>query len=56
MSKPELYVTLLVGPNCDTSAFAIRSTLEYFTTNYWNLLNYNTSFFLKRIVVHSLLN
>lgn len=38
MSKPELYVTLLVGPNCDTSAFAIRSTLEYFgamVTTHW---------------------
>jgi hypothetical protein len=30
MSRPELYVTLVVGPNCDMEAFAMRSTLEYF--------------------------
>ncbi|HHW36493.1 MAG TPA: delta-aminolevulinic acid dehydratase [Bacillales bacterium] len=30
MSKPELYVTLAVGPNCDGAAFALRSALEYF--------------------------
>lgn len=30
MSRPELYITLVVGPNCDIEAFAMRSTLEYF--------------------------
>lgn len=30
MSRPELYITIVVGPNCDMEAFAIRSTLEYF--------------------------
>lgn len=30
MSRPELYITLVVGPNCDMEAFAMRSTLEYF--------------------------
>lgn len=30
MSKPELYVRLVVGPNCDLESFALRSMLEYF--------------------------
>lgn len=30
MSKPSLYITLAVGPNCDLEAIAMRSTLEYF--------------------------
>ncbi|GGE70247.1 delta-aminolevulinic acid dehydratase [Priestia taiwanensis] len=30
MSKPERYISLIVGPNCETESFAIRSTLEYF--------------------------
>jgi hypothetical protein len=30
MSKPELYVSLVVGPNCETESSALRSTLEYF--------------------------
>ncbi|MEG0261108.1 MAG: delta-aminolevulinic acid dehydratase [Lysinibacillus sp.] len=30
MSKPELYVSLVVGPNCDMESYALRSTLEYF--------------------------
>ncbi|MGE6260472.1 delta-aminolevulinic acid dehydratase [Heyndrickxia sporothermodurans] len=30
MSKPNLYVSLVVGPNCDMESYALRSTLEYF--------------------------
>ncbi|MGY3189793.1 delta-aminolevulinic acid dehydratase [Lysinibacillus sp. TE18511] len=30
MSKPELYVSLAVGPNTGMEAHALRSTLEYF--------------------------
>uniref|UniRef100_UPI00402ACA6C delta-aminolevulinic acid dehydratase n=1 Tax=Bacillus sp. DX2.2 TaxID=3073452 RepID=UPI00402ACA6C len=30
MSKPEQYVSLVVGPNCESESFAIRSTLEHF--------------------------
>lgn len=30
MSRPELFVTLVVGENCDLSALALRSSLEYF--------------------------
>jgi len=30
MSRPELFITLVVGENCDMSAFALRSTLECF--------------------------
>lgn len=30
MSKPELYVSIAVGPDCDGAAFALRSALEYF--------------------------
>ncbi|RAL24077.1 delta-aminolevulinic acid dehydratase [Thermoflavimicrobium daqui] len=38
MSKPELNVALVTGPNCDMEAYAIRSTLEYFGARvftYW---------------------
>lgn len=30
MSKPELYVNLVVGPNCDFESMAIRAALESF--------------------------
>jgi hypothetical protein len=30
MSKPELYISLIVGPNCEWDSFALRSSLEYF--------------------------
>lgn len=30
MSRPEMYVSLVVGPNCDMESYAIRSALEYF--------------------------
>ncbi|MEH6942750.1 delta-aminolevulinic acid dehydratase [Bacillus sp. JJ722] len=30
MSKPELYVSLVVGPDSDMAAYSLRSTLEYF--------------------------
>ncbi|MGE6516985.1 delta-aminolevulinic acid dehydratase [Bacillus mycoides] len=30
MSKPALYVSLVVGPDCDLESFALRSMLEYF--------------------------
>lgn len=30
MSKPELYVSLVVGPNCEMESYALRATLEYF--------------------------
>jgi hypothetical protein len=30
MSKPEINITLVIGPNCDTDSFAMRSALEYF--------------------------
>lgn len=30
MSKPELYVSLVVGPDCDMESYALRSMLEYF--------------------------
>lgn len=30
MSGSELYVSLVVGPNCDMESYALRSTLEYF--------------------------
>lgn len=30
MGKPELYVSLVVGPNCDMESYALRSILEYF--------------------------
>lgn len=29
MSKPELYISLAVGRNCDMESYALRSTLEY---------------------------
>ncbi|MGG3925124.1 delta-aminolevulinic acid dehydratase [Metabacillus fastidiosus] len=38
MSKPDLYITIAVGPDCDMNAFAMRSTLEYFgamVTMHW---------------------
>ncbi|UAT32594.1 delta-aminolevulinic acid dehydratase [Pseudobacillus badius] len=38
MSKPELYVSLAVGPNCDMESYALRSTLECFgarVTMHW---------------------
>ncbi|MEK4031391.1 delta-aminolevulinic acid dehydratase [Pseudobacillus sp. FSL P4-0506] len=38
MSKPELYISLVVGPNCDMESYALRSTLEYFgarVTMHW---------------------
>ncbi|RAS75545.1 delta-aminolevulinic acid dehydratase [Priestia endophytica] len=30
MSKPELTITLVIGPGCDTDSFAMRLALEYF--------------------------
>jgi hypothetical protein len=30
MGRPELYVSLVIGPNCETESYALRSTLEYF--------------------------
>ncbi|MFS0593199.1 delta-aminolevulinic acid dehydratase [Cytobacillus horneckiae] len=30
MSKPEIYISLVVGPNCEMESYALRSTLEYF--------------------------
>ncbi len=30
MSKPEMYISLVVGPNCEIESYALRSTLEYF--------------------------
>ncbi len=30
MSKPELYVSIVVGPNCDIESIALRSVLESF--------------------------
>ncbi|MBD8026277.1 delta-aminolevulinic acid dehydratase [Ureibacillus sp. Re31] len=30
MSRPEMYVSLVVGPNCEMESYAIRSALEYF--------------------------
>lgn len=30
MSKPELYVSLVVGPDCDLESFALRTALESF--------------------------
>ncbi|GIP63488.1 hypothetical protein J32TS6_20430 [Virgibacillus pantothenticus] len=38
MSKPELYVSLAVGPDCAMESYALRSTLEYFgvrVTMHW---------------------
>ncbi|MCI3194181.1 delta-aminolevulinic acid dehydratase [Bacillus sp. HU-1818] len=38
MSKPELFISLVTGPNCDMDSFALRSTLEYFgarVTMHW---------------------
>lgn len=30
MSRPEMYISLVVGPNCEMESYAIRSALEYF--------------------------
>jgi len=38
MSKPEAHVALVVGPDCDLEAQAVRATLEYWgvrVTTYW---------------------
>lgn len=38
MSKPEFYISLAVGHDCDMESYALRSTLEYFgarVTMHW---------------------